>query len=121
MNATLLKNIFKNGKNGVIESEVLMAKTILKLVEWHDACVGTWHCNDTSQGFKSAAWWIVPRMLGMELDAFVKMLVEDYHAEVSYYPQNDVLLYQWRNQADMRKYKNRMNAIAREKQFYVGE
>lgn len=121
MSATLSKNISRNGKNGVIESEVLMAKTILKLVEWQDTCVGTWHCNDTSQGFKSAAWWIVPRMLGMELDAFVKMLIEDYRAEVSYYPQNDVLLYQWRNQADMRKYKNRMNAIAREKQFYVGE
>lgn len=98
-----------------------MAKTILKLVEWQDTCAGTWYCNDTSQGFKSAAWWLVPHMLGMELDAFAKMPVEDYHAEVSYYSKNDVLLYQWRSQADMRKYKNRMNAIAREKQFYVGE
>lgn len=116
----LLKSGLFDGKNGVVESEVIM-KQILKLTEWQDACTGNWHCNDVSLGFTSAAWWNIPRMLGISPTEYAKMLTEEYNAEVSYRPKNDVLLFHWRKQSDMRRFKNTINRIARERKFFVGE
>lgn len=94
-------------------------KTLYKMEEWQDTCTGYWHCNDVSHGIKSAAWWVVPRLLGISPAEYVKLLAETFHAEVLYFSEKNVLLFKWRKQSDMRSFKNTINRIAREKQFYI--
>lgn len=96
-------------------------KEIYKMTEWQDAVSGTWHCNDVFHGYKYAVWWVVPRMLQMDLADYVKMLIEDYHAEVTYFADKSVLLMSWKSQAECRKFKNWVNRRARETQFYVDD
>lgn len=99
--------------------EWYIMKEIYKMTEWYDSTVGTWHCNDVSHGYQYAVWWVVPRLLNISPANYVKLLIEDYHAEVTYFKDEDVLIFQWRNQSDMRRFKNTINRIAREKQFYI--
>jgi len=96
-------------------------KEIYKMTEWQDAALGTWHCNNVSHGLKYAMWWIVPRLLEISPAEYVKLLVETFHAEVLYLSKKGVLLFKWRKQSDMRRFKNTINRIAREKKFYVGD
>ncbi len=91
---------------------------ILKFEEWYDTVTNTWHCNDV-HSWRSGGWWLAPRMLKMELDRYVIMLVQDYNAKISYCQDKDVLLCSWKNQEDCRKFKNFINRKAREAQFYV--
>ena len=94
-------------------------KEIYKMTEWQDAVSGTWHCNDVSHGSKYAVWWVVPRLLGITPAEYTKLLIETFHAEVLYFSEKDVLLFKWRKQSDMRRFKNTINRIAREKNFYI--
>ena len=94
-------------------------KEIYKMTEWQDTVSDTWHCNDVSHGAKYAVWWVVPRLLGIAPAEYIKLLVETFHAEVLYFSEKDVLLFKWRKQSDMRRFKNTINRIAREKQFFI--
>ena len=60
-------------------------------------------------------------MLQMDPAEYVKMLIEDYHAEVTYFADKSVLLMSWKSQAECRKFKNWVNRRARETQFYVDD
>lgn len=94
-------------------------KEIYKMTEWQDAVSGTWHCNDVSHGYRYAVWWVVPRLLEITPAEYVKLLIENFHAEVFYSKDKCVLLFKWRKQSDMRNFKNYINRIAREKLFYI--
>ena len=91
---------------------------ILCYSEWCDPNSNTYHCNDVNvKG--GGVWWLVPRMLQMDPADYVKMVIEDYHAEVTYFADKSVLLMSWKSQTECRKFKNFINKRARETQFYV--
>lgn len=91
---------------------------IWKATEW-EVC-GKWHCGDCSDlAHGSNYWWHAPRLLGMPLDEYVTMLVQTFHAIVTYNAEKDVLCMSWNSQAEMRKYKNWINKKAREAKYQI--
>ena len=59
-------------------------------------------------------------MLGITPIEFVKLLMEKFNCKKIHYKfESDVLIYSFSSLADVRKYKNYINKIAREKQFYI--
>lgn len=92
---------------------------VWQVVEWQSGS-GQWHCNDTSQLSKgSAMWWIPCRILGISPADYVKLLIEQYHADVYWSEGNNLLLWSWEKQSEMRKFKNFINARARAINFII--
>lgn len=73
---------------------------------------GSWHCMNASDlANNSNAWWKFPRTMNMDLCDYIKLLINKFHVDqLEYLDSADVLLYSWRNQSDMRKFKNWANA-----------
>lgn len=83
---------------------------------------GVWYCNDTSEIGRSQAgiWWVPARMLNISLDEYVNMLITKFKVDnISYNKEKNVLIYSWKKQSDMRKFKNWLNAEARKKNFII--
>ena len=93
---------------------------LYKVTEWQGSS-DLWYCNDIEDlGKGSGRWWIPARMLGFSLDKYVEMLIKDFKVNnIKYNEERDVLVFSWRKQADMRKYKNWINAAARKANFYI--
>ena len=65
-------------------------------------------------------WHIPARILGIELDEFVKLLAVKYKATiVSYNKENKFLLFSLDKQSECRKYKNDINAQARKINYQI--
>ena len=92
---------------------------ILKYTEWEQG--GYWYCNDVSDiagpGFH---WSAAMRLLNLTPLAFVEMLATQFKPDrIKYDPEHNVLVYCWKSQQAMRKYKNWLNAEARKRNFLV--
>ena len=83
--------------------------------EWETA--SGWVCGNTSDlGNGSNIWWHFPRLMGWNLDDYIKLLVNKFQVNYIYYNQEyDVLHYAWKSQDAMRKFKNWANAEYRKK------
>ena len=94
-------------------------KQLLKYVEWGET--GAWYCNDTSDLCSvRALWWTPARMLNISPAEYVQLLIERFHPDkIKYSEEHDVLIYSWRKQADMRAFKNWLNAEARKRNYIV--
>lgn len=92
---------------------------LLKYTEWQGA--NSWYCNDVSDLQSiGALWWAPARMLNIPPVEFVQLLISQFHPDfIQYNKECDVLIYSWRKQADMRIFKNWLNAQARKYKFYV--
>ena len=92
---------------------------VLKYEEWESN--GKWHCGDVSAlAANSNTWWYIPALLNITPVEYVKLLIDKFHVTSIYYKfQYDVLSYSFSTLADCRKFKNYINKIAREKQFYI--
>ena len=93
---------------------------LYKMTEWQDV-IGYWHCNDVSNLAKgSGYWWHAPRMLGMRPVDYVEMVIKEFKPDkVHYTVEGNVFNCYWKNQADMRKFKNWINKKAREKNYHI--
>lgn len=94
---------------------------LLRYEEWQSPS-GAWYCNDTSEIGRSQAglWWAPARLLDLSLDEYVNLLITKFKPDNIFYNQEkNVLIYSWKRQADMRKFKNWLNAEARKKNFIV--
>lgn len=87
--------------------------------EWQGESL--WYCGDTAELTSNAGkWWAPARMLNISPAEFVKLLIDKFHPDkILYNEERDVLIYGWRKQADMRVFKNWLNAQARKYQFYI--
>lgn len=74
---------------------------------------GKWYINCPKRvGKVENQWWYPARRMNMELDNFVKMLVDDFHVNnISF---NSILLYSWDDRAAANKFKLFLNKKARE-------
>lgn len=91
---------------------------ILKLSEWQSG-TGKWHCGDVEDlAHDSGRWWYPCRLLGISPVEYILLLKDKYHAS-NFSFRNDMLLFSWEKQQDMRKFKNDINKLAREKKFMV--
>lgn len=93
---------------------------LLKYTEWQGVN-GNWYCNDTSDlSSVRSLWWAPARMLNLSPADYVKWLVDNFHPDqVLYNQERDVLIYSWRKIADMRVFKNKINALARQHKFII--
>jgi hypothetical protein len=93
---------------------------VFKLNEWQSP-TGRWFCNDVSDlGHGSGAWYLPARILNISLTDFILLLKNEYNvSHIKYNQERDVLVYSWNNQNDMRRYKNFINAKARQINFII--
>ena len=96
---------------------------IYKASEWQNG--SKWYVADTSDLAKdSAGWWIPARILGLSLEDFIMMLINEYHATIDgWYPESNngksLLLFSWANYADAHKYQLYINRVARNKNWTI--
>ena len=99
-----------------------MAKHILKLEEWQGAS-GSWYCGAIKEiGKIGNLWYTIPRALNLSLTDYIERLIKQFKPDrISFHDseQGGVLVYSWKSQTAMRKYKNFINAELRKAQFYV--
>ena len=99
---------------------------LYKAVEWKSAG-GSWHVADTSDLAKdSAAWWIPARILGLSLEDYIKLLINEYHATIDgWHPEanegKSFLAFSWdnNNYSYAHKYLLYINRIARNKNWTI--
>ena len=97
-------------------------KRLYKATEW---VVGKkWYVADTSDlGKDSAAWWIPARILNLSLEDYILMLVNEYHAEVAWFPESNngksLLIFSFANYNDAHKYLLYINRVARNKNWSI--
>ena len=98
-----------------------MAKHILRYEEWQ--CGASWYCSATKEVGKIGNQWYTPaRAMKMPLTDYVELIITKFKPDrISFSdgPNGSVLLYSWRSQAAMRKFKNWLNAQLRKVQCYV--
>lgn len=93
---------------------------LYKLVEWQSES-GLWHCEHTSSFPRNVTKWVLPaRLLGLEPADFLKYLITEFQPDVIHHNEDCSFVgWGWRNQAKMRKFKNHINRISREKNFKI--
>ena len=92
---------------------------LLRYTEWETQ--GRWYCNDVSDICGLGSYWGTPAvMLGISRIEYIKLLFDKFHPDkMSYSKEHDVLLFSWKSQAAMRKFKNWLNAEARKRNFLI--
>ena len=93
---------------------------IYRMNEWYSPA-GYWYCNCVDDLAGSAGLWYTPaRILGISPAAFVKLLVDNYKPDkITYNAEKNVLIYAWKSQSQMRKFKNAINAAARKVNYQI--
>ena len=96
---------------------------LLKMSEWKVG--GKWHVADVNDlAHDSAGWWHPARMLGLSLEDFVLLLINEYHATIKgWYPESNngksLLLFSWDNYSAAHRYLLDMNRISRNKVWTI--
>jgi hypothetical protein len=95
---------------------------LYKISEWETAS-GKWVCDDVEELTTSASKWYAPaRVLGISPEDFVLLLIEKFKVSyINYYREQNFLVYWWNDRQACRDFKNYVNAVARKKQFIVGD
>ena len=93
---------------------------LLKYTEWQGGS-GRWYCNDVSDlASPRAKWWAPARMMNISPAEYVQWLIDNFKPDtIIYYQEQDVLVYSWKKQTDMRVFKNKLNALARKYNYII--
>ena len=95
---------------------------LYKASEWQDAN-GRWHVgNLTAVGKGSNYWWYPLRLLNMQVEEYINMLVNEYKVDhVCYSEAPNVLMFSWdnNNYANAHKYMLWINRMARNKNLQL--
>ena len=89
---------------------------ILKVKEWQGGS-GNWYVGDVDTW---TGWHSIAEMFGVDMNGYIDMLVEKYHALVEI-PENDFILFYWTkdNHKDAHQFFLDINRIARNKGWKV--
>lgn len=93
---------------------------LYRLEEWCGAS-GVWYCEHISEVSEKITKWVVPaRLLGMDPADFLQWLIKEYKPDNFFHNEDYSFVgWGWSSQSQMRKYKNMINKIAREKNFQI--
>ena len=99
-----------------------MAKHILRLEEFQGGD-DNWYVAATAEiGKIGNRWYTIPYALKMSAYDYVELLVTKFKPDrvsLQEGPIGSVLVYSWKSQAQMRLFKNWVNAQLRKHQFFV--
>lgn len=95
-------------------------KHLLKYTEWKTAS-GYYVCNDTEDlANGSGYWWLPARMMEMSPAQYAKWVIDNFKPDSIFYTNDcSVISWRWKDLTKMRKFKNTINRIAREKNFMI--
>ena len=95
-------------------------RQLLKYSEWQGDG-GNWYCNDVSDlSSVRCKWWAPARMMNISPAEYVQWLIDNFKPDtIKYYQEQDVLIYSWKNQTNMRVFKNKLNALARKYNYII--
>lgn len=93
--------------------------SVWKASEWESEL--GWHANCVDNlAHDSALWYHPARILNITPAAFVELLINEYKPDkITYNAEKNVLLFSWKSQTQMRKYKNWINAAARKVNYQI--
>lgn len=93
---------------------------LMRYTEWEGAN-GYWHCNDIEElGKGSGYWWFPARMLNMSPADYLKWVIDNFHPDkITHSEDCSFVGFGWKSQTQMRKYKNKINALARQHNFII--
>ena len=87
----------------------------MKISEWQGGG-GRWYAANTSDlGTERSRWWYVPRLLGISLEDYVKMLVEKYQVCDININDNGFLFFAWDKYSYCHRYVLDMNKLLKNK------
>lgn len=95
---------------------------VWQLEEFQSEGDKSWHCNCIKAlGTPHMAEWYIPaRILEISPAEYVEYMIDNFKPDHIYVNKEKCLIFfSWNKQADMRKYKNTLNRIAREKNFQI--
>ena len=92
---------------------------LYKVTEWET--LSGWHCACVDNLKEdSGAWYMPARVLGITPAQFIELVINEYGADrVSFSKDTCYFHYSWSSQTKMRKFKNMLNKVAREKNFQI--
>ena len=95
-------------------------RQILKMNEWQSAS-GKWYVADTQM---FSGWWEPARLLGLHLEDYILMLINQYHANIISFTQyedkrNSLLQFNFDKFTDAHQFMLDINRIARNKKYFV--
>ena len=93
---------------------------LYRLEEWQGES-GRWYCEHISSSPEGVQKWVLPaRLLDMTVDKFLQWLMDTYKPDHFFRTEDCSFVgWSWSDQEQMRKYKNAMNKIARQKNFLI--
>lgn len=92
---------------------------LMKYTEWQSGS-GKYCSGDVSDlAHNSNSWWYPARALGISVEDYVKMLINDFHAHNFYYSIDaNVLFWDWTKE-DCHKFTLFINNVCRKKNFFI--
>lgn len=89
-----------------------------KMTCWKDAA-DRWHCNDVSCLTSPAAkWWMPMRILELDVDSYVHLLIDKFHAKkLYYYEPTDLFSFSFDTEREAKAFCSYVNKVARKKKL----
>ena len=93
---------------------------LLKYSEWESAS-GYWECNDVDDlGNGSGYWWHPARMMNISPAEYLKWVIDNFHPDrIDHSDDCSFVGFAWKSQSQMRLFKNKINALARQYNYQV--
>lgn len=93
---------------------------VYKASEWQGSSE-LWYCNDVSNLADNSGHWIhQARIWQLSPAAFIQFLIDNYKPDkISYSLDKNILIFGWKSQIKLRKYKNDLNRQARKVNYII--
>lgn len=92
---------------------------LYKMTEWESN--ENWYCNNVSNlANNSGVWWLPARMMKISPAQYLKWVIDNFHPDTIYHSDDCSFIgWSWKKQSDMRIFKNKVNALARQENFMI--
>lgn len=92
-------------------------KHLYHLTHWESN--GKYHVNDvTNLAAPSAKWYAPMRVLGLQVNEYIQLLLAYNATSLKYFEKTDYLAFYFTKESDARCFCNYINKIAKNNQFY---
>lgn len=95
-----------------------MQKHLYQMTYWQSES-GKYHVNDVKNLTSNSAKWFAPmRVLDLEVEEYIKLLLSFNALGLKYYDKTDYLAFYFKKEIDAKKFCSYVNKIAKNKQLY---
>lgn len=81
--------------------------------------MGKWHCNDVKNlAGRSAKWYTPMRILNLDVEDYIKLLLSYNAKGLKYYPKGDYLAFHFESEKDVKAFCSYINKKAKLANYY---